>query len=383
MRKSEYGGNCHFGGKGQTIMRTPLFEAQRELGAHFIEFAGWEMPVHYTSIIEEHNAVRDSAGLFDVSHLGRIDVSGSDATAFIQKLITNDASQLAKKQALYTLMCYESGTIIDDLLVYRLDDGHFMLVANALNTKKDFEWMKTKKRDEEDVQLKDVTNKLATIALQGPNSEKVLQKLTDYDLSELKKFWADEMELGGIKVMTSRTGYTGEDGFEIYSRADEIERIWSKILQLGKSEGIVPVGLGARDTLRLEACYVLYGNDIDETTTPLEAPLSWAVKFGKDCFIGKEKLLGQKEKGVKKKLVGFEMIERGVPRRGYKIFVNNDEVGYVTSGTFSPTLKKNIGMGYVVIEHREVGKEIKIQIRNNFCNARIVRTPFYKRRDNE
>ena len=370
-----------FWGKGQMIMRTPLFEAHKRLGAHFIEFAGWEMPVRYTSIIEEHNAVRNSAGLFDVSHLGRINVSGSDAMNFIQRLITNDASQLAKKQALYTLMCYESGTIIDDLLVYKLDDDHFMIVINALNRKKDLEWMEKEK--EENVQLKDVSNELAMIALQGPNSEKVLQKLTDYDLSELKYFWTDEMELDGIKVMTSRTGYTGEDGFEIYSFADKIERIWNKILQLGKSESVVPIGLGARDTLRLEACYLLYGNDIDETTTPLEASLSWAVNFDKDYFIGKEKLLEQKEEGVKKKLVGFEMIDRGIPRRGYKVFVDNDEIGHVTSGTFSPTLKKNIGLGYVEIEYKEIGKEIKIQIRNNFYLARIVKIPFYKRRDNE
>jgi len=231
--------------------------------------------------------------------------------------------------------------------------------------------------------LKDVSNELVMVALQGPNSEKVLQKLTDYDLSELKHFWTDEMELDGTKVMTSRTGYTGEDGFEIYSSADKIERIWNKILQLGKSEGVVPVGLGARDTLRLEAGYLLYGNDIDETTTPLEAPLSRAVDFDKDYFIGKEKLLEQKEKGVKKKLVGFKMIDRGIPRRGYKIFVDNDEIGHVTSGTFSPTLKKNIGLGYVETEYKEIGKEIKIQIRNNFYLARIVKTPFYKRRDNE
>jgi aminomethyltransferase len=362
-------------------MRTPLFEEHKRLGAHFIEFAGWEMPVRYASIIEEHNAVRNSAGLFDVSHLGRINVSGSDAMNFIQRLITNDASQLAKKQALYTLMCYESGTIIDDLLVYKLDDDHFMLIINASNRKKDFEWMKKKK--EENIQLKDVSNELAMIALQGPNSEKIFQKLTDYDLSELKYFWADEMKLGGIKVMTSRTGYTGEDGFEIYSFTDKIERVWNKILQLGKSEGAVPVGLGARDTLRLEACYLLYGNDIDETTTPLEAPLSWAVKFDKGYFIGKERLLEQKEKGVKKKLIGFEMIDRGIPRSGYKIFVDNDEIGHVTSGTFSPTLKKNIGLGYIEVEYKEIGKEIKIQIRNNFCLARIVKIPFYRRIDDE
>jgi len=364
-------------------MKTPLFEAHKGLGAHFIEFAGWEMPVQYTSIIEEHNAVRNSAGLFDVSHLGKIDVSGSDAMDFIQRLITNDASQLAKKQALYTLMCYESGTIIDDLLVYRLGDDHFMLVANALNTKKDFEWMESRKKSEENVQLMNITDELATITLQGPSSDKVLQKLTDYDLSGLKKFWVDEMKLGGINVIISRTGYTGEDGFEIYSRADEIECIWNMILQVGKSEGVVPVGLGARDTLRLEASFVLYGNDIDESTTPLEAPLSWAVKFSKDYFIGKEKLLEQKERGVKKKLVGFEMIDRGIPRHGYRIFVNNNEIGHVTSGTFSPTLKKNIGMGYVAIEYKEIGKEIKIQIRDSFYSARIVKTPFYKRRDNE
>lgn len=356
--------------------RTPLFEAHKKSGARFVEFFGWEMPIQYTSIIEEHNAVRNKAGLFDVSHMGRIDVSGPDSFDFVQKLITNDVSKLEKKQALYTPMCYESGTIVDDLIVYKLDDDHFLLVINASNREKDFEWMK--KNEEGDMQLKNVSDEVGMIAFQGPNSEKVLQRLTDYDLSALKYFRIDDIELDGIKTMTARTGYTGEDGFEIYAADVEIKHIWNKILELGKEEGVVPVGLGARNTLRLEACMMLYGNDIDDTTTPLEAPLSWTVKLDKDHFIGKEKLLEQKEKGVKKKLVAFEMIDRGIPRHGYKIFAE-DEIGIVTSGTFSPTFKKNIGLGYVDIKFKEIGNEIKIHIRNNLCRAKIVKIPFYKR----
>ena len=357
--------------------RTPLFEAHKKLEATFVEFAGWEMPVKYTSIIEEHNAVRNSAGLFDVCHMGRIDVSGSYALNFIQKLITNDVSRLEKKQGLYTLMCYESGTIVDDLLVYRLDESHFMLVVNASNKEKDLEWMNENKQG--NVKLKDISNELAMIAFQGPKSEKVLQKLTDYDLSGLKYFHIDDMELDGIKTKTARTGYTGEDGFEIYTVPYRIERIWNSILELGKTEGVVPIGLGARNTLRLEACYMLYGNDINETTTPLEAPLEWTIKFNKGNFFGKKKLLEQRQEGVKKKLVGFEMIDKGIPRHGYKIFIDKKEVGHVTSGTFSPTLKKNIGLGYVDVKFKEIGNEIKIQIRNNLCRARIVKIPFYKR----
>jgi len=357
--------------------RTPLFEAHKKSGARFIEFFGWEMPVQYTSIIEEHNAVRNNAGLFDTCHMGRIDVSGSDSLNFLQKPVPNNVSKLEKKQGLYTQMCYESGMIVDDIIIYKLDDDHFFVVVNGANREKDFKWMK--KNKEGDVQLKDVSDELGMIAFQGPKSEKVLQKLTDYDLSKLKYFWIDDVEIDGIKTRAARTGYTGEDGFEIYTVADKIELIWNKILQLGKSEGVVPVGLGARDTLRLEACYMLYGNDIDDTTTPLEAPLSWTVKFDKGDFIGKEKLLEQKEKGVKKKFVGFEMIDRGIPRHGYKIFVDNKEIGHVTSGTFSPTLKKNIGLGYVDVKFKEIGKEINVQIRNNLYRAKIVMIPFYRR----
>jgi len=222
---------------------------------------------------------------------------------------------------------------------------------------------------------KDVSDELSAIALQGPNSEAVLEKLTEYDLSSLKRFWSDEMEIEGVKTLVSRTGYTGEDGFEIYVASKHLESVWNSIIE----SGVIPAGLGARNTLRLEACFMLYGNDIDDTVTPLEAPLSWTVKFDKGNFIGKEKLLEQREKGVKKKLVGFEMIDRGIPRHGYKIFVDNDEIGRVTSGTFSPTFKKNIGLGYVDVKFKEIGNEIKIQIRNNLCRAKIVKIPFYRR----
>jgi len=362
---------------GGIDLKTPLFEYHKTLGAYFIDFHGWEMPVRYSSIIKEHNAVRNASGLFDVSHMGKIEVMGWKAFDFIQKIVTNDISKLARNQALYTLMCYESGTIVDDLLVYKLDDDRFFLTVNALSKEKDLEWMR--RNSETGVYIKDLTDELAIIAIQGPKSERILQKLLDYNLEGLDFFQIDEMRLDNVKIMVSRTGYTGEDGFEIYSAPDKIERVWERILQEGKDEGISPAGLGARDTLRLEAGYVLYGNDIDETTTPLEARLSWAVNFDKKDFIGKKKLQEQREKGVRKRLVGFEMIDRAIPRHGYKIFVGKDSVGYVTSGSFSPSLQKDIGLGYVSNEYTKSGEQIKIQIRNNQCLARIIKTPFYRR----
>jgi len=359
------------------LKRTPLFEVHKNLGAKIVEFAGWQMPVQYSSIIEEHNAVRKGAGLFDVSHMGRIDVSGQDSTNFVQKLITNDVSKLVEKQALYTPMCYESGTIVDDLMVYKLNEGRFIIVVNASNISKDFKWME--KNREGNVELKDISREMSMLALQGPKSEEVLQKLTYYGLSSLGHFRVDEMKLDEIDAIVSRTGYTGEDGFEIFVDAKYVEDIWKKILQAGKTEGVVPAGLGARDTLRLEAGLMLYGNDIDETTTPLEAPLNWTVKFYKDYFVGKKKLLEQKRKGIERKLVGFEMIGRGIPRHGYEIFVNNDKIGDVTSGTFSPTFRKGIGMGYVDVRFKKVNTKIKIQIRDKLCSANIVKMPLYRR----
>jgi aminomethyltransferase len=359
------------------VKRTPLFEAHKKLGARFIEFFGWEMPVQYTTIIQEHNSVRNNAGLFDTCHMGRLEVYGPGSLNFLQKLVPNDVSKLEKRQALYTPMCYENGTIVDDLIIYKLDDDHFFVVVNGANKEKDLEWME--KHKQADVKIKNVSNDFGMIAFQGPKAQKVLQKLTGYDLSQLKYFWIDHIKIDNIKTMTARTGYTGEDGFEIYPPIDKTEHIWNKILEMGKDEGSVPIGLGARNTLRIEPCYMLYGNDIDDTTTPLEAPLAWTVKFHKVNFIGREKLLKQSKKGVEKTFIGFEMIDRGIPRHNYKIFVDVKEVGHVTSGTFSPTLKKNIGLGYIDVKYKEIGNEIKIQIRDNFYRARIVKIPFYRR----
>ncbi len=339
------------------------------------------MPLYYTSIIDEHNMVRNRVGLFDVSHMGEFNIRGKDALAFVKELITNDASRLNNNQVLYTLMCNNKGTIIDDLLVYKFSDERFMLVVNASNIEKDFEWIEeVTSKFEKDVVLKDISDETSLLALQGPKAEKVLQKVTDLDLSQIKYYWFQEGTVEKIQAIISRTGYTGEDGFEIYIKPEHTIKVWNRLLEIGKEEGIKPIGLGARDTLRLECAMLLYGNDMDETKTPLETNIAWTVKFDKENFIGKEALLKQKEEGIKQRLVGFELIERGVPRHNYPILKDKERIGTVTSGSFSPTLKKGIGLGYVKTNFAKEGNEIQIQIRERTTRAKIVKTPFYKRR---
>jgi aminomethyltransferase len=361
------------------LKRTPLFPVYKEYGGKTIDFGGWELPVQYTSILEEHEAVRTRAGLFDVSHMGEITVKGNDALANIQKWITNDASKLSVNQALYSPMCYENGGCVDDLLVYKRDENDYLIVVNAANIEKDYDWML--KHSFGDVEISNISSQVAQLALQGPLAEKILQKLTDFHLPDIKYYWfRQDVPVAGIPALVSRTGYTGEDGFELYVDKDLAIDLWQKILEAGKEEGVVPVGLGARDTLRFEARLPLYGQEINETITPIEAGLGFFVKLDKGDFIGRDVLAKQKEEGAPRKLVGFEMIERGIPRTHYEVQVEGKRIGEVTSGTFSPTLKKNIGLAILSAEHAQLGNELDILIRNKRVKAVIVPTPFYKRK---
>ncbi|MEN3038784.1 MAG: glycine cleavage system aminomethyltransferase GcvT [Candidatus Kryptonium sp.] len=361
------------------MKRTPFYEIHLELGAKIAPFAGFEMPIQYDGIIIEHKRVRESVGVFDVSHMGEFKVSGKDALNFLQMLTVNDVSKISPGRAQYTAMCYEDGGIVDDLLVYNLGDS-YMVVVNAANVEKDFEWMS--KHIQGDVILENISDKVALLAIQGPRSLLTLQKLTDVDLTQIKYYHFVKGKLAGIEMIISRTGYTGELGFELYFDADPelCRKVWNAIMEAGKEFNIGPVGLGARDTLRTEMGYMLYGNDIDQTTNPLEAGLDWIVKFDKGDFIGKEKLLKIKSEGIKRKLVGFISDDKIPPRHGYEIYKNGEKIGYVTSGTFSPILEKGIGMGYVDVKFSSLGEKIIINARSKELTAVIVNLPFVPNR---
>lgn len=357
------------------LLRTPLFESYKKYGGKTIDFGGWELPVQFSSIKEEHEAVRTKAGLFDVSHMGEILVSGPKSLEFLQNLLTNDISKIKDGQAQYTAMCYPDGGTVDDLLTYRFDDENFMLVVNASNIEKDFDWMQ--KHSIEGVKLENVSDQYGLIALQGPLAEEVLQRSTDENLSDIKPFrFKKDVVIAGQTVLISRTGYTGENGFEIYASPQAVIALWDEIL---KEEEVIPAGLGARDTLRFEACLALYGQELSEEISPLEAGINFVVKLAKEDFIGKEALAAQKENGIPRKLVGIEMIDKGIPRTGYAVYLNDEKIGEVTTGTQSPTLKKNIGLALVSAEHAELGKEFEVEIRNKRLKAVTVETPFYKR----
>lgn len=363
----------------QSLKRTVLFDSYAEYGGKTIDFGGWELPVQFSSIKTEHEAVRTKAGLFDVSHMGEVLVTGKGALPFLQKMMTNDVSKLKDGQAQYTAMCYENGGTVDDLLIYKRGEDNYLLVVNASNIDKDLKWMH--EHATEDVQIEDLSSSYALLALQGPVAEEVLQKLTDEPLAEIKFFrFKENVEIGGHNVLVSRTGYTGEDGFEIYGSPEAIVELWPAILKAGESEGLIPAGLGARDTLRFEAGLPLYGQELSKDISPLETGLSFVVKVNKEeDFNGKEALAFQKENGVPRKLVGIEMIDKGIPRTGYKVFINDTEIGEVTTGTQSPTLKKNIGFALLSTEHTSVGTEVEVEIRNKRLKAVIIATPFYKR----
>lgn len=359
------------------LRRTSLYRLHVSSGARMVEFAGWEMPVQYAGIVEEHRAVRAAAGLFDVSHMGEVEVEGPGAFETVQHLVTNDTARLAIGQGMYTPMCAPHGGILDDLTVFRLGEQRFFFVVNAATTDKDFAWIKDHTRN---AAARDRSAELALLALQGPKSQAILQRVTRTDMSPLRYFHSkDGIEVAGVACLVSRTGYTGEDGFEIAPPWDAAPKVWEALMEVGRPDGLVPVGLGARDTLRLEAGYMLYGNDIDETTTPLEAPLGWTVKLDKGEFIGRAALLQQRERGVARKLVGFEMMERAIPRPDYLLLAGGTSVGRVTSGTFGPWVNKSIGMGYAQIAYAAAGTEIAVEIRGRPARARVVRLPFYKR----
>ena len=359
------------------LKRTSLYDVHVAAGARMVEFGGWDMPVQYSGIVDEHRAVRSAAGLFDVSHMGEFEVAGPGALESVQRLITNDAAKLAVGQVLYSPMCTPSGGIIDDVTVFRLGEARFLFIVNASTTAKDLAWIEEHVRDAETV---DRSSEFALLALQGPRAQRILQRLTQMDLSDLRHFHTvPDVGVADVRCLVSRTGYTGEDGFEIAPPWDEAPQVWEALMEAGRREGLVPVGLGARDTLRLEAGYMLYGNDIDETTSPLEAPLGWTVKLEKGPFIGREILLAQKERGVSRKLVGFEMTERAIPRHGYPLRVGDEEIGRVTSGTFGPWVNKSIGMGYVPKALTTSGTPVDVDIRGKAARATIVKLPFYKR----
>lgn len=361
------------------LKRTPLFDLYKEYGGKVIDFGGWELPVQFSSIIEEHEAVRTRAGLFDVSHMGEITVKGPDALAFLQYLMTNDVSKLTDGAAQYTAMCYENGGTVDDLLVYKRADNDYLLVVNAANIAKDFDWMVSHKKG--DVEITNISPEVSQLALQGPKAEAILQKLTDTNLSEIGFFkFQEDVELSGMKALVSRTGYTGEDGFEIYCEAEDGPKLWKLILEAGEPEGVLPIGLGARDTLRFEAKLALYGQELTADISPLEAGIGFAVKLNKEeDFLGKVAMKQQKEEGLTRKLVGIEMIDKGIPRHGYEVYKNDVKIGEVTTGTQSPTLKKNLGLALIDANFTELGTEVEVQVRKKRLKAQVVKSPFYKR----
>lgn len=356
--------------------KTPFYDKIREAGGRMVPFAGYQMPVQFEGLMAEHQRVRSSVGVFDVSHMGRVEVKGKDALAFLNHLVTNEVAGLELYQALYTPMCYPSGGIVDDLLIYRLPD-HYFVVVNAANNEKDQAWMREQAAGF-NVEIIDRTDAMAQLAVQGPKAEEVLKKLTSADLAPIGFYRGFQTDLAEVKMFISRTGYTGEDGFELYFPREHANLIWDKLFEAGKPEGIGPIGLGARDTLRLEMKYALYGNDIDQTTNPVEAGLGWVVKFEKPDFIARDVLLKVKEETPSRRLVCLEVQGSGIPRPHDVILGDGEELGHVTSGTFSPSLRKGIALGYVKRGHTKSGTELLIRTRRGEVPAVIVKPPFYK-----
>jgi aminomethyltransferase len=344
-----------------------------------VPFAGWEMPVEYSGIVAEHLAVRTAAGLFDVSHMGEVEIAGKNALAAVQHISSNDASRLQVNQAHYSARTTPEGTFVDDMLVYRWAPNHFLLVVNGANEEKDFAWIEDRVKEVADAAAVNSSARYALIAVQGPKARGILQSLTGVDLSAIKYYWFAHGEFAGIRGTVSRTGYTGEDGFEVFVPPAMAPKLWNALLEAGQGDGLMPCGLGARDTLRLEAAMRLYGNDIDDTTTVLEADLNWIIGWNKPSFIGLEPLRRQKDSGVTRKLVGFAMVDRAIARHGHPVMRGDQQVGVVTSGTQTPFLKKAIGMAYVPRHMTELGTELEVDIRGRRAKAIVVALPFYKR----
>jgi aminomethyltransferase len=360
------------------LKKTPLNALHRRLGARMVPFAGWDMPVEYSGIVNEHMAVRTRAGLFDVSHMGEIEVAGKNALAAVQKISTNDATKLNIGQAQYSALTTPEGTFIDDLLVYRIGPNHYLLVVNAGAIEAKYKWILEQTRDAGDVAVVNSSTRYALLAVQGPAASAIVQELTSVELQSLKYYWFTHGEVAGVRSLISRTGYTGEDGFELFMPPQSAEKAWNAILEAGAAAGIVPVGLGARDTLRLEAGMHLSGQDIDETTTVLEADLEWIIGWRKPDFVGRAALEQQKSAGLTRKMIGFEMTAPGIARHGYVAHAAGGE-GLVTSGTQTPFLKKAIGLAYLPIAATTLGTEFEIDIRGRRTPARVVSSKFYKR----
>src|SRR5215831_1901021 len=359
------------------LRATPLNSLHRSLGAKMVDFGGWDMPVQYSGIIDEHNAVRTGVGVFDVSHMGEIEIRGPEAVKLVDYVTTNAVGKLKIGQAHYTGLLYEHGGFVDDILVHKVADDHYFLCVNASNQDKDFEHIHSNNRFL--CTVENAGERYAQLAIQGPKAAATLQKLTPADLSGIKYYWFTDGEVADIPARIAHTGYTGETGFEIYVPPAEAERIWKLVMDAGAEFGVKPCGLGARNTLRLEAKMALYGHEIDASISPLEADLGWIVKLDKGDFVGRDALLKQKEGGLKRKVVGFEMRGRGIGRDGYEVYLDGAPAGWVTSGSPSPTLNKNIGLCYLPTEHAVPGKTIHIMIRNQPVEAVTVETPFYKR----
>jgi aminomethyltransferase len=362
------------------LKRTPLYDRHVAMGARVVEFGGWEMPVQYSGIVDEHNAVRNAAGLFDISHMGEFEVKGRDALAFLQHIATQDVATIGEGQSNYSLLCRPDGGIVDDIFIYNLPDG-YMVVVNASNIEKDFAWVLDHLHGF-DVELTNISDRASMLALQGPLAESILARATDVDVVALPFHGVTTgMLLGDIPALIARTGYTGEDGFELFVDDDNVEKLWDGLLDLGKGDGLKPCGLGARDSLRFEACLALYGHEIADDINPYEARLGWVVKLDKGDFIGREALQGIKQAGVRRKLAGFEVIGRGIARGGYEIRgPAGERIGEVTTGMPSPTLGKNLGLGYVPAELAAEGSEFDVIVRDRPVPVKVVKTPFYKPR---
>lgn len=361
----------------EDLKKLPLHSEHERLGGRFGAFGEWYVPLYYTSVLEEHEVIRTGVGVFDISHMGEFFVYGKDAREVVNRWITNDVTKLSPGGALYSPVCREGGGMVDDVVVMEEDPERFLIVVNAANIAKDWDWFKSRLKGE--ASLENASDRIALLAIQGPKSRALVAKLFGVDLSALSyyHFVKFDSPFGGI--LLSETGYTGEEGFEVFCPVKNVLSLWNHLVEVGKPFGLKPIGFGARDTLRLESRFLLYGHDMTDETTPLEAGLGWTVGWEKDDFIGKQALEDQRKSGIKRRLIGFELAERGIAREGYAVLVNGQKVGKVTSGTFSPTLKKNIGLAYVAVESAQIGQAIEIEIRGESKKAKIVKTPFYKR----
>ena len=358
------------------LKTTPLLDLHKELGAKLVPFAGWNMPIQFAGVLSEHTCVRERVGLFDVSHMGEIEVKGKDAKNFLQFLLSNNVEKMFDGSILYSLMCYETGGVVDDLLAYRFSENHYFLCVNASNSDKDYDWI-ARHASSFDVNIKNISSETSQLALQGPDAKNVLQSLCDISLDDLSYYNFRKGMVNNVESLISRTGYTGEDGFELYLSPEKVSEVFRSLMEQGRSYGVQPIGLGARDTLRIEMGYPLYGNEIDNNPTPLDAGLGWVIKFDKGEFLGRGSLLKQKEQGsLRRKLVGLKLLTRGVPRAHYQVFKNGESVGEVTSGTFSPTLNTGVGLCYVSSEYSDIGNHLDVKIRDQLVATEVIQLPF-------